>query len=246
MPETAEAAWRRRTRIPVLLATAAAWVAVVELSAWDGPAMQSREQMAQMAQMGHAGRGAVPTVALMVAAMMTPLLIPAARHVAARTLRRRRPRAISLLVVAHAAVWLVGGVALQVVGGQAFALLGPLAAPTAGIAVVLVWHMSPTAQRCGNRHHAQPPLAAFGTAADLDVLTYGARHAAYCLGACWPLMLLPALCGAHQLAVMALCSVWVWVQAQESPTRPRWRLWLPARPARLVRDHVAVRLARAG
>src|SRR5262249_12185465 len=106
--------------------------------------------------------------------------------------------------------------------------------------------MSPSAQRCANRHHAQPPLAAFGPAADLDVLAYGARHAAYCLGACWPLMLLPALCGTHQLPVMALCSAWVWVQALESPTRPRWRLWLPVRPGRLLRSRVglAVRFAR--
>jgi predicted metal-binding membrane protein len=99
--------------------------------------------------------------------------------------------------------------------------------------------MSPAAQRCANRHHELPPLAAFGIAADLDVLAYGARHAAYCLGACWPLMLLPTLVGSHELEVMALCSAWMWAQAVENPSRPRWRLRMPVRAGRLVRVRVA-------
>ena len=40
--------------------------------------------------------------ALMLTAMMAPLLIPAVRHVHARSLRSRRWRAVSLVTVAHA------------------------------------------------------------------------------------------------------------------------------------------------
>ena len=43
--------------------------------------------------------------ALMLTAMMAPLLIPALRHIRARSLRSRRWRAVSLVTVAHAAVW---------------------------------------------------------------------------------------------------------------------------------------------
>jgi predicted metal-binding membrane protein len=187
-------------------------------------------------------------VALMVASMMLPLVIPAVRHVVVRSLRRRRPRAVTLLLATHAGVWLTGGIGLQLAAWWLLGVVGPVVAAVGGVAIAVVWHMSPAAQRCSNQHHVQPPLAAFGARADLDVASYGLRHAAYCLGACWTLMLLPALFGHDQLVVMAVCSGWVWVQALENPVRPRWRLWVPLRPGRLVRGHLGplARTARAG
>ncbi len=87
-----------------------------------------------------------------------------------------------------------------------------------------------------NRHHAHPPLAAFGAAADRELLVFGTRHAADCRGACWALMLLPALSGSYQLTAMVLCSLWAWAQALETPGKPRWQLRLPVRVGRIVRS----------
>jgi predicted metal-binding membrane protein len=231
MSQTAEAAWRRRTRTPALLVTACAWVAAVEVAALTGPGMGGMHGPGA-AVLSRAG---LLSAALMVASMMTPLTIPAVRHTAVRSLRGRRWRSVTLLVLTHAGLWVLGGIGLQLVALWLLGRTGGVAAPLTGVAIALVWHMSPTAQRCGNQHHVLPPLAAFGASADGDVVSYGARHAAYCLGACWPLMLLPALCGSGQVVVMAICSAWVWAQAMENPTHPRWRLWLPRRPGRLVR-----------
>ena len=188
------------------------------------------------------GRLSLPMVGLMVAAMMTPLIIPALRHAAARSLPRRRRRAIVLLIVTHVVVWLTTGIALQAVAARMLTLLGPVNAPATAIAVALTWETTPTGQRWANRHHAHPPLAAFGAAADRDLLSYGTRHAVGCAGACWAVMLVPALCGPYQFPAMALSALWVWAQALEPPAQPRWRFRLPSKAARLA--HRSVRVHR--
>ena len=53
---------------------------------------------------------------VMLAAMMTPLLTAPVRHVHARSFARRRSRAIALFMVGYLAIWMVGGAALVVEG----------------------------------------------------------------------------------------------------------------------------------
>jgi predicted metal-binding membrane protein len=235
MSETSEAVWRRRTRTPALLATAVAWAA----AAWLGVGRETHpDGVHRMSSVS------LPMVALMVAAMMTPLIVPALRHALARSLRRRRRRAVALQVATHGAVWLVGGVYLQVVAWSLLSLLGPVLAPLTVLTTAVVWHLTPIAQKCLNQHHAHPPLAAFGPTADRDLLSFGTRHAAYCLGACWALMLLPALCGPYSFIVMLLASVWVWALALETPTQPRWCFRVPVRAGRLVASQLRTLAAR--
>jgi predicted metal-binding membrane protein len=200
----------------------------------DMRGMHGTSDMGGVAGVTGPGRASLPMVALMVASMMTPLIIPVVRHALARSLRTRRRRVVALLAASHAAVWLAGGIALQAAAPGLVDLLGPVAAPVAGLVIAVAWQATPAAQRCGNQHHAHPPLAAFGVTADRELVGFGTRHAAQCLGACWPLMLLPALCGPYPLAAMALCSGWVWVQALENPSVPRWGLRAPVRAPRLV------------
>lgn len=243
LSETAEAAWRRRTRNPALLVTACAWIATIMLAVMHRPrldGMAGMDGMDGMAGMGRsspsmAGSMAGLMAGLMVGAMMTPLVIPAVRHAAARSLRRRRRRVVALLVATHAGVWLLGGLALQAAALWLLVMVGPVAAPVTGLAVALVWHMTPMAQRCTNRHHAHPPLAAFGATADRELVSFGSRHAAQCLGACWALMLLPTLFGPYQWVAMMPSALWVWAEAVETPSQPRWRFRLPMRTGRLVR-----------
>lgn len=240
MPDTSESAWRRRTRTPVLLVTLGVWVALVVMESGARAHQEGASDMRGMTGM-HATNGvSMPMVVLMVAAMMTPLIIPAIRHGRARSLRRRRRRSVVLQVATHGVVWLVGGVVLQVVAVRLLGLLGPLVAPLVVLTAAVVWHATPIAQRWGNRHHALPPLAAFGPAADRDLVWFGTRHAAYCLGACWVLMLLPALCGGYQLAVMACASAWVWALALETPVRPGWRFRIPRSAGRAATSQLRV------
>jgi predicted metal-binding membrane protein len=187
----------------------------------------------------HASTGNVAELligwALMLTAMMTPLLIPALRHVRARSLRSRRWRAVSLVMVAHAAVWTVGGIVLLAVASLLRSVTGqPGLAVLLGLDAALAWQLSPLKQHCLNRHCAHPPISSFGSAADRDALRFGGTHAAWCLGSCWALMLVSLLAPAWHVAVMLAVSVWMWVEPLDRPERPTWRVRLPLRFLRIA------------
>lgn len=173
--------------------------------------------------------------ALMLTAMMAPLLIPALRHVRARSLRSRRWRAVSLVTVAHAAVWTVGGIVLLAVASLLRSVTGqPDLAMLLGLDAALAWQLSPLKQYCLNRHCAHPPISSFGSAADRDALRFGGTHAAWCLGSCWALMLVSLLAPTRHVAVMLAVSVWMWVEPLDRPERPTWRVRLPLRFLRIA------------
>jgi predicted metal-binding membrane protein len=187
--------------------------------------------------------------ALMMTAMMAPLLIPALRHVRARSLRSRRWRAMSLVTVAHAAVWTAGGIVLLAVASLLRSVTGqPDLALLLGLDAALAWQLSPLKQHCLNRHCAHPPISSFGSAADRDALRFGGTHAAWCLGSCWALMLVSLLAPAWHVAVMLVVSVWMWVEPLDRPERPTWRVRFPLRFLRIadatvrsLPQHVAIR-----
>ncbi|MFK0689576.1 DUF2182 domain-containing protein [Mesorhizobium sp. IMUNJ 23033] len=85
----------------------------------------------------------------------------------------------------YAASWMVAGAVLL---SLAFAVR--LTAPaswlplTAAAMLALVWQISPAKQICLNRCHVRPELAAFGPAADLDAIHFGATHGALA-GSVW-------------------------------------------------------------
>ena len=156
--------------------------------------------------------------ALMLTAMMAPLLIPALRHVRARSLRSRRWRAMGLVTLAHVAVWTAGGIVLLAVASLLRSVSGHgEVAVLLGLVAALSWQLSPLKQHCLNRHCARPPISSFGRAADHDALRFGGTHAAWCFGSCWALMLVPLLAPAWHLAVMLVVSVWMWVEPLDRP-----------------------------
>jgi predicted metal-binding membrane protein len=243
-----EARRRRRVRTPVLAVTAIAWVALSAAPAFPsgaahdaaGPALAHHSHLAE-SPAPDASAGSLPTflagwplmLMLMLTAMMAPLLIPALRHVYARSLPRRRRRAVTLLIAAYAATWAAGGLVLEAATMSAVARR-PGVAVAAGVLTAVLWQLSPLKQRCLNRRHAHPPIAAFGRAADVGVLRFGGVHALWCLGSCWALMLLPLLAGGGHLAVMAAVTLWIWAEAFATPTAPGWRLRLPVDAARIL------------
>lgn len=173
--------------------------------------------------------------ALMLVAMMSPALILPLHHIRIRSFTRRRRRAVALFVAAYATVWLTLGAALAALG-VAVAALAPQSYLPAVLAIVaaLVWQCSPIKQRCLNRCHAHPELSAFGVAADIDVLRFGAVHGLWCVGSCWLLMLFPLLLPHGHLAAMAAVTVLILSERLERPTPPRWDMRGLGKATRIV------------
>jgi predicted metal-binding membrane protein len=182
--------------------------------------------------------------ALMVAAMMPPLIVAPLRHVGERSFARRRARAMLIFVAGYVAVWMTAGVGLQ-----AIALAAQWAAPTPlmglglAAAVALVWQVSPAKQWCLNRCHRRPHLAAFGAAADRDAFDFGLTNGAACVGACWPLMLLPLFVGHGHVLAMIAVMLFAFAERLESPAPLAWRWRGPGKALRIVAAQARMRLA---
>jgi predicted metal-binding membrane protein len=252
---TPAARQRSQVRAPVLFISAAAWILLVvepggaALSAHCSPAMlgampspASLDLLLALNPPASLAAG----WALMLAAMMAPVLIAPVRHVRDRSFSHRRARAIALFVAGYAAVWMAAGVILL-----ALALAARLAAPESSVPVALAamialgWQSSPFKQRCLNRCHAHSELAAFGPAADIEALRFGLRHGVWCVGSCWALMLLPLLVSRGHVAAMAAVTLWLFAERLDRPMPPRWRLRAPGKAARVVFAQARMRLQRS-
>jgi len=142
-------------------------------------------------------------MAAMVVAMMLPLTLTNARHVALSSLWRRRHRAILAFLLGYLAVWL----AVQAVIMGAWGWIAPLAgwkmAAVAAVLAAAAWEIGPIKRRELHRCHRTVPLAPRGWRADADCLRYGLTTGVSCLTMCWALMVACAAF-AHSLPVMAV------------------------------------------
>lgn len=137
-------------------------------------------------------------------------------------------------MVAYLAIWMAGGAALVSVAGRAVGA-APAAAPWAAAAIAAVWQLTPAKQRCLNRSHAHPALAAFGVPADLAALRFGLAHAYGCLGSCRPLMALSLTVSPPiEMAVMVVATLWLAGERIDGPAPPLWRLHYPRTALRVV------------
>jgi predicted metal-binding membrane protein len=181
--------------------------------------------------------------ALMVAAMMSPLIVAPLQHVRDRSFARRRARSMLLFVAGYLAVWMIAGAALQAVALAARWAAPALAYLGIAAAAAMAWQISPAKQWCLNRCHRQPHLSAFGAAADRDAFDFGLTNGASCVGACWALMLLMLFAGqGHVLAMIAL-TLFVFAERLESPAPLEWRWRGPGKALRIVAAQARMRLA---
>jgi predicted metal-binding membrane protein len=173
--------------------------------------------------------------ALMIAAMMSPLLITPLRHVQERSFAKRRARATLLFATGYIAVWMAAGLGLQ---AAALAVRWAEPAPLVGVGlatvVALLWQVSPAKQWCLNRCHRRPHLAAFGAAADRGALGYGLANGVSCVGACWALMLLPLFMVQAHLLAMAAVTLFIQAERLENPSPLAWRWRGPGRALRII------------
>jgi predicted metal-binding membrane protein len=158
--------------------------------------------------------------ALMTVAMMTPATLPAARYVALNSFRRRRLRAMAVYQTAYLAVFVAFGIAAVVVAEPL------VAASSARISLLLMltlcasWQLTKWKRRAilsCRRIEALPPS---GLRADVGCARFGLREAARCLASTWPLMLVVALIGHGNLAMMGAVTA-VMVVEQRPPLARR-------------------------
>ena len=179
----------------------------------------------------------------MLVAMMSPVLISPIGHLRLRSFAYRRARAITLFVAAYAAIWIVLGGALVAVALAATLFAPQSYLPAAGAALLaLVWQSSPIKQRCLNRCHAHPELAAFGVAADIDALRFGTTHGIWCAGSCWALMLCPMLVPSGQNVAMVAAAVVVFERTARRTTTAMLALARARQSTRIVAAQARIRL----
>jgi predicted metal-binding membrane protein len=174
--------------------------------------------------------------ALMVVAMMFPVLTMPIAHIRARSFARRRWRSTGLFLVAYSSIWTIAcaipALALWIAGNQ-----GVDHWWLTGVTVVAaaIWQFSPAKQMWLKRCHSHPALAAFGHAADFSALRFGTRHGIRCVGSCWALMALPFVVGSWHLAAMAIAGAWIAAERLSRPTLPRWAIRVPSGVKNVVR-----------
>ena len=161
--------------------------------------------------------------ALMLAAMMPPLLAAPVVHVWHSSLNRRRVRALAGFGAGYVAVWLAMIVPIGLTALLVGAALGPAALPLA-IALALVWSASPAQRQLLNRAHRLRPISLFGLRADADCIAFGIEHGLLCAATCWAWMLVAMLVGSWHFAVMPAIAIVLLAERLSLPCPPRWRV----------------------
>jgi predicted metal-binding membrane protein len=163
--------------------------------------------------------------ALMIAAMMFPLLVPMIGHVAAKSFADRRERSVALFIAGYALTWAIAAAAASValVAVRAgFSSVGlASSAGLIGCALAALWQLSPAKARAVNRCHGTVALRPFGAAADRDAVRFGVLHGTRCVRACLPTMVLPLAGG---LGIGAMAVIFAILLAERARHTPQYGL----------------------
>jgi predicted metal-binding membrane protein len=175
-----------------------------------------------MAMPGSASSGPTFAVAFaawiaMAAAMMLPGALPAARHVAVNSLRRRRRRAVATFVAVYLAMWAAFGL-LVLALAPLWSSLDATAVSAAALSLAVAWQLTPAKRRALRGCHIAPPLPPRGPSATAGVVRFALRNGAACVGSCWALML--GMTAAAPAALWTVAATGI-VTAEKLGPRPR-------------------------
>src|SRR6201999_1979005 len=98
---------------------------------------------------------------LMIVAMMVPTALPAVRHVAANSLRRRRARAMATFAAVYALGWVAFGVVLLAVS-PAWSGVARAVVAAGALAIAAGWQLSGPKRRALRDCHRPSPLPPTG------------------------------------------------------------------------------------
>lgn len=214
---------RERPEWWLVAATAAAWLALIALSAqeWIDSGDQPAHGQAGHDHARHHGGAAPFWVAMawwaaMVVAMMLPLVLRHARWLAFRTLRRQRQRALVVFATGYLSVWLAAG-------AVAITASAPVRGESGAVAVALLaaagWHCAPVRRRLLRRCGATRAPAVAGKRAPRDWFETGIRAGGRCVGSCWALML--AMAVVHHPALMLGATLVIASERRSGPNPER-------------------------
>jgi predicted metal-binding membrane protein len=130
--------------------------------------------------------------ALMVVAMMLPTALPAVRHVAANSLRRRRPRAMATFAAVYLLIWLAFG-ALLIAVAPAWSSVDRSVVAAGALALAAAWQLTVHKRRALRDCHRPSPLPPTGRRATAGVVRFGWRNGTACVRSCWAMMLAMAV-----------------------------------------------------
>lgn len=175
--------------------------------------------------------------ALMLVAMMPPLLAMPLMYIWRASRPRKRAWIAAAFLVGYFGVWMAVGAILT-----AFALLLRVAFGSAALVVVvllaLLWSASPYQRAALNRGHRLQRIGLFGWRAIRDGAVYGALHGLWCVASCWVWMLVPLVAGAWHVPLMLIAGGVMLMERLSSPQPVRWHrplIWVLAqRSARLL------------
>jgi predicted metal-binding membrane protein len=233
----------------VLLAWVVLAVTFVASAGGSETSMAGMPGMADMAGMAAVRGGAHPgstfletsaiaTWSLMVVAMMLPATVPAIRHVAVNSLRRRRRRAIALFVAVYLTVWVAFG-ALVLVLASLWSGAGGAAVPALALGVAAAWQLTGRKRRALLDCHRTSPLPPRGWRASAAVLRFASINALACVRSCWAMML--AMGASRSLTLLWMVAITGIVTTEKLAERPRQ----PARAGAIVLAAGAVLVAVA-
>jgi predicted metal-binding membrane protein len=145
--------------------------------------------------------------AIMIAALMGPLVIAPARHVLSRQFEDNKTMPASAFLAGYASLWMLASAALLVpvlflhlAGG------GALRLSAAGAFLVAAgWQLTSMKAAFIRRCHRRTALSSWGFASVRDAGLFGIRHSLACIGTCWAMMLAVML-SSHHLAAAAVVT----------------------------------------
>jgi predicted metal-binding membrane protein len=144
--------------------------------------------------------------AVMLLAMMPPLLATPLMRVWHASPPSRQVRAVAGFLLGYTVLWMAAGTGLM-----ALALLLQLTVATNTLAVTLMiaalWSASRWHHAAIRRCQRAVPIRLSGWRADSDCLGFGVTYGLSCLVACWAWMLVPLVSGAWHLPMMLLAGL---------------------------------------
>lgn len=179
---------------------------------------------------------------LMVMAMMLPKLIIPIRIIINQSFKNMGFLLVLLFVTGYVLMWAVAGFVLNI-----FIIFVNIQMPGSFTPAVIlgiitcIWQFSPMKQKCLNKGHYHPVLAAWGLKAYRDAFSFGLTHGFWCVGAGWALMLFPmVLPQGHHFAMLIVTFIML-SEHMEHPQVPRWRIDLRLKLLRIIIPENSVR-----